>query len=226
MILGLDRESDPSQEEIKVAYRRRTLETHPDKVKDKAEEFTKVQEAFETLSDLEKKATYDNTGNFDTNKELLRNSAVEGLLNAFDKFVDELTDEALLNFNVEKTLEEIFVKSEETHEHNILEQKRYIKKLDKMKKRIRKKSKTGKDFITESLDKKIAIKYDNIAESRRKISIIQIMRTLIADFDFPTEANLYLRLGSSVPQEKSEPPRATKNFDSSRGNININWGGF
>lgn len=60
-VLGLDK--DASQEAIKKAYRKLAKKYHPDVNQNnpKAEEmFKKVAEAYETLSDETKKATYDN----------------------------------------------------------------------------------------------------------------------------------------------------------------------
>lgn len=67
-ILGVDR--DASIDEIKRAYKRKSLDLHPDKVaqrgkvvtdEDKAR-FTKMKEAYEVLSDSHKRETYDAIG--------------------------------------------------------------------------------------------------------------------------------------------------------------------
>ena len=50
-----------SQEEIKQAFRRRAMVVHPDKGGD-AEEFKRLNEAYETLSDAGKRAQYDRFG--------------------------------------------------------------------------------------------------------------------------------------------------------------------
>ncbi len=62
-LLGVGR--DASAEELKKAYRKKAMELHPDRHQgDKAKEaeFKKVNEAYATLSDPQKKAYYDRTG--------------------------------------------------------------------------------------------------------------------------------------------------------------------
>lgn len=58
-ILGLSKNA--SEEEIKKAYRKKALQFHPDKSKDEnsEEKFKEVGEAYEILSDSEKKSAYD-----------------------------------------------------------------------------------------------------------------------------------------------------------------------
>jgi len=58
-VLGLSK--DASQDDIKKAYRKLAREHHPDKGGD-AEKFKKVQEAYEILSDPQKRANFDQFG--------------------------------------------------------------------------------------------------------------------------------------------------------------------
>jgi curved DNA-binding protein len=64
-VLGVERNADPKQ--IKAAYRKLARKWHPDlhtgKKKDEAEEkFKQINEAYEVLSDPDKRAKYDRLG--------------------------------------------------------------------------------------------------------------------------------------------------------------------
>lgn len=58
-VLGVDKKADTK--EVKKAYRKRALETHPDQGGNK-EEFAEVAEAYEVLSNADKRKIYDNYG--------------------------------------------------------------------------------------------------------------------------------------------------------------------
>lgn len=65
-VLQLAQGDGSSEEQIRVAYRRRCLETHPDKQKDRSDEaFKRVQRAFEILGDPETRLAYDSSRPFD-----------------------------------------------------------------------------------------------------------------------------------------------------------------
>jgi len=59
-ILGVQKSA--TEEEIKKAYRRLAHECHPDKKGGDAEKFKEINEAYQTLSDKEKRARYDRFG--------------------------------------------------------------------------------------------------------------------------------------------------------------------
>jgi molecular chaperone DnaJ len=62
-VLGV--ESNASENQIKSAYRKLAVQFHPDKNKDPSatEKFQKITEAYEILSDTEKRKQYDNSKN-------------------------------------------------------------------------------------------------------------------------------------------------------------------
>ena len=62
-VLGVDKNATPEQ--IKKAYRKKAMEFHPDRNpgnKEAEEKFKEVGEAYEVLSDADKKARYDQFG--------------------------------------------------------------------------------------------------------------------------------------------------------------------
>lgn len=67
-VLGLGKEA--SQDEIKKSYRKLAREYHPDvnKAPDAANKFKELKEAYDVLSDDQKKATYDRYGHVDPNQ--------------------------------------------------------------------------------------------------------------------------------------------------------------
>ena len=71
-ILGLSKTA--SEEEIKKAYRKKALQFHPDKSKDEKteEKFKEVGEAYEILSDSEKRSAYDRHRSIDAHAYVFR----------------------------------------------------------------------------------------------------------------------------------------------------------
>lgn len=64
-ILGLDKNSNPSQQDIKKAYKKLAIEHHPDKNKDDPtaeEKFKEISNAYNVLSDEKNKRVYDQVG--------------------------------------------------------------------------------------------------------------------------------------------------------------------
>lgn len=74
-VLGIDRRSTP--EEIKSAYRRLAMVHHPDRQGDPVQ-FKLVKEAYEVLSDPERRARYDETGA--TDQPLTIRQAAEAMI--------------------------------------------------------------------------------------------------------------------------------------------------
>lgn len=65
-VLKLEQQDGASEEQIKAAYRRRCLETHPDKQQNHSDElFKQVQRAFDILGDPDTRQTYDSSRPFD-----------------------------------------------------------------------------------------------------------------------------------------------------------------
>lgn len=64
-VLGLNKDNNPSQHDIKKAFRKLAMEYHPDKNKDNPDaesKFKEISHAYEVLSDESKKRNYDHCG--------------------------------------------------------------------------------------------------------------------------------------------------------------------
>ncbi|RUS80056.1 hypothetical protein EGW08_012173, partial [Elysia chlorotica] len=85
-VLGVSRSSSARQ--IKQAYKQLAKEWHPDKNKDPeaTDKFTKINEAYETLSDPEKRADYDRFG-YTSAQDQRQRRAPQGF-RSFDGFFD------------------------------------------------------------------------------------------------------------------------------------------
>lgn len=96
-ILGVNQNS--SKEEIKAAYRKLAFNYHPDRNKstEASEKFKEIQEAYEVLSDEQKKYNYDNIGS--SNHESIHDFI-------FSNFFNSNNDDSI-NVQLSLTLEEI-----------------------------------------------------------------------------------------------------------------------
>jgi DnaJ-class molecular chaperone len=89
--LGLDRNSNPDQNEIKRAYKKMAMEHHPDKNKDNPDaenKFKEISNAYAVLSDEAKKRVYDQVGDegFDENGGQQNNHPFRGGMGHGDIF--------------------------------------------------------------------------------------------------------------------------------------------
>ncbi|HRP74600.1 MAG TPA: molecular chaperone DnaJ [Rhodocyclaceae bacterium] len=87
-VLGINR--DAAADEIKKAYRKLAMKHHPDRNPDKAseEKFKELSEAYEVLSDPQKKAAYDRYGHAGVDPSMGGGAGAQG----FDGFADAFSD--------------------------------------------------------------------------------------------------------------------------------------
>ena len=85
-VLGLKKDDNPSQQDIKKAYRKASLKYHPDRQGGKTDEekkaaeekFKEVTEAYSVLSDADKKSRYDTFGTYGDGSDMGGGNPFEG----------------------------------------------------------------------------------------------------------------------------------------------------
>jgi molecular chaperone DnaJ len=90
-ILGVNR--DASEDEIKKAYRKLAMKHHPDRNPDNAgaeEKFKEAKEAYEILSDSQKRAAYDQFGHAGVDPQAGMGGGGAGFADAFGGIFDEI----------------------------------------------------------------------------------------------------------------------------------------
>ena len=90
-ILGVNR--DASDDEIKKAYRKLAMKHHPDRNPDNAgaeEKFKEAKEAYEILSDSQKRAAYDQFGHAGVDPQAGMCGGGAGFADAFGGIFDEI----------------------------------------------------------------------------------------------------------------------------------------
>ena len=138
-ILGVDRNA--SQDEIKKAYKKICLQNHPDRNpgnKEAEDKFKAAVEAYDVLSDLQKKQQYDTFGTVDgqfgmggadsTMDEILRRFMQHGGFNLFgddDEFMGGFRQQTVMRgtdakVRVTLTLEEVYKRGSKTIKYNRL----------------------------------------------------------------------------------------------------------
>lgn len=139
-----------SAAEIKKAHRRLAKEHHPDKGGD-PEKFDKIQQAYEVLSDPERRAKYDETGEFEDEKDRSKQE--------FVSFVDQVIIPEIVKANaLSFDLIGIASLSLEKSRNDAMNQKvaatSHRDQLQRSLKRIKRKD-DGVDLITQMITQKV-----------------------------------------------------------------------
>jgi curved DNA-binding protein CbpA len=139
-ILGVSETA--SKEEIKSAFYAKAKTTHPDQGGD-AEEFKKLNFAYEILMDDEKRANYELSGNMD---ESLEDRAIQHIISSYVNFCKKYDFEKLLYINITNSIKfEIESNINKIHDFN-KNSKKFLKQISKKEKQCEIKNKKL-DFI-------------------------------------------------------------------------------
>lgn len=171
-ILGVHKNSTP--EEIKTAYRNLAKIHHPDKGGSK-EEFSRIQEAYDVLSDAERKVKYDQTG--ETEKERGFEEQFFGFVaSQIIPIIEQAKD---LNFDLMKEAKdhiEGLIRIGKKNIHELMEKKAHFEQAIE-----RCKSKNGKENI---MAKILQSKLDHIKNVKIQVeSELQFIEKCLVEID-------------------------------------------
>lgn len=175
-ILGISRKA--SQDEIKKAYRALSKEHHPDKGGNE-EQFVKIQQAYEVLSDEKRKAKYDATG------------SIEKEASFEQRFFGFVASQIIPMLEKAKDLEFDFMKKAKAHvkelisvgEENLKELDYKISHFTKAVEKIKKKN-GGENVMTNILNSKIASMEKIKEQVTNEKAFIQECLTALDEYEY------------------------------------------
>lgn len=174
-ILGVDRDADT--EAIKKAYRVKAFKHHPDVNEDKDdEEFKKVQEAYDCLSDPERRAHYDKFGTDAQTPESEAEKGLPQILASIIAQVDARHVDVVDRIQRQLKGELRAMASEKTaYQHQIDNHKQGISRLKH----------SGKvNPVLPLLEGKISGLNQQIAEANYKEKVLKAMLELLKDYSY------------------------------------------
>lgn len=166
-VLGVSRDASPEQ--IKRAYRKRARETHPDAGGDNAA-FDQVATAYAVLSDVEARAKYDATGEYDAGSVLNDEAQVYACL---DRTLTKVLsyDEDFLSHDLITVMTQWIRDELKPLERDLNVVERVLARAKRLRPRL--KPKDGEDRLHRSLSKHEGVAAQGQKELRREIAIRQ-----------------------------------------------------
>lgn len=180
-ILGIHKDAKIS--DIKKAFRRISMKTHPDKVKGKTDEFVEINKAYSILSDDRKRKKYDEEGIIEEidNKESKSWGIICFHLHEIISNVSiDLSRTDILKFIDRKCLENIASRERQIKSTNCL-----VDRLEKCKNRLH--SSNGKNILENSIEDSIKkMKISNLSH-KEDIESYELARNLLKKYSYDVE---------------------------------------
>ena len=183
-VLGV--EETATTEDIKKAHRKLVKEHHPDKGGD-PEEFAKIQEAYEVLSDDARRKRYDETGQYDEVKDTFHQEFA-GFVSQI--IIPEIEGAAILDFDLMGIAAEVIQRNKKTGKEQI---KQAEKQRDRLERSIPRFSRTddGEDFITAMIQQRIKA-FDNAIERMGKeMGILDRLQEELLKYEYQHDDEQY-----------------------------------
>ena len=177
----LELSPDCTSEEIKHAYRTLAQIHHPDKGGDE-ETFKKIKMAYEILSDPQRRANYDATGNYeqprDINAEVMNELA--NLLHHFINRMDPITDDLIMMMKGD------IIEGIKNVNNNIVEITKQIQKFELIVVRI--KSKKQENMLRKFTQNHIDNINNTLKNMERRIELLNLMSENLMDYFYSSDA--------------------------------------
>ena len=175
--LGVPKDADAAT--IKRAYRRKSRKHHPDRQGGDHQAMVTLNRAFDTLSDPEKRARYDKTGEDAPRTPTLDERAREILMRLLDECVEKLPE----TVDVVQVMRDSLAKAKTNGQNMRMQLNAKISSLEAKRARIKYKGRS-RNFLADFLDTRIA----NLRETFEKIEDADALNAraseMLKDFDW------------------------------------------
>lgn len=181
-ILGVQKDATP--EEIKAAFRRLAKSNHPDHVDEErraesTQRMSLINRAHDILSDPEKRAQYDRTGEEPGTANTIEKQAEEALATLFSKYLDE--EQEFIHGDICARLTEFAIRIHSQQQSNVGKIKQKLTALERKLKRIERKSE-GNDLFKMVAEEKIANGRKVLAKTEDEVKISAMLIELLKDY--------------------------------------------
>jgi curved DNA-binding protein CbpA len=183
--------NDPSEKEISQAYRRITKTCHPDLfpgLKDKADLFLRITEAYEILKDTRRRQNYDKNGIITSSNEDSRicEMAMKNMSEVVLQTLENISDSQVEHTNMKQVIAYTIKVNMDNLQKEIKTRKSYIAKIEKVLSRL--KSTGDTDFIRIASMRKIEEKNKELAEFGKAVMVTEKMIELLEDYEYTVPA--------------------------------------
>lgn len=177
-ILGV--EKDASQDEIKIAYKERVKESHPDHG-GSSEDFIKITEAYETLKDEDKRKEYDEHGEMKGTRTI-SDVAISVVQTYFKKFLG--SGDGILKIDVLVEIRKLLSIDEK---RNIVKRKRVknqLKLFEKIQGKIERKGNLTFSPIEDLLSDEVESCKDGLKQTNYQSLVHEVIIQILDDYTY------------------------------------------